>query len=83
MSQVATYQNQSIPTRGLISVSDSCFRCFVWEDIVGEDELRRDLTDHSEHRVVLLIFVSKLLPQLLLELNLVEALGILSGMNMS
>jgi hypothetical protein len=64
-------------------VSDSGRLSLVWEDVVGKDELRRDLPDHSEHRVVLLVFVSKLLPQLLLELNLVEALVILSCVNLS
>ena len=64
-------------------MSDDARLSFVWEDVVGKDELRRDLPDHSEHRVVLLVFVSKLLPQLLLKFNLVEALVILSCVNLS
>ena len=64
-------------------MSDDARLSFVWEDVVGKDELRRDLPDHSEHRVILLILVSKLLPQLLLKLNLVEALVILSCVNLS
>ena len=54
----------------------------VWEDVVGKDELGRDLADHPKHRVVLLVFVRVLLPQHLLELNLVEALGVLGCMDL-
>jgi hypothetical protein len=54
----------------------------VWEDVVGKDELRRNLTDHPKHRVVLLIFMGVLLPQHLLKLNLVEALGVLGCMDL-
>jgi len=54
----------------------------VWEDVVGKDELWRNLAHHPKHRVVLLIFVRVLLPQHLLELNLVEALGVLSCMDL-
>ena len=64
-------------------MSDDARLSFVWEDVVGKDELRWDLPDHSEHGVVLLVFVSKLLPQFLLELNLVEALVILGCVNLS
>lgn len=54
----------------------------LWKDVVGKDELRRDLADHPKHRVVLLVFVGVLLPQHLLELNLVKALGILGCMDL-
>jgi hypothetical protein len=81
------YNNTKHPKRGLTrenrSVSNGRRLSLVWEDVVGKDELWRDLPDHSKHRVVLLVFVSKLLPQLLLELNIVKALVILSCMNLS
>lgn len=54
----------------------------VRKDVVGKDELRWNLADHPKHGVVLLVFVGVLLPQHLLELNLVEALGILSCMDL-
>ena len=54
----------------------------VWEDVVRKDELRWNLAHHPKHRVVLLIFVRVLLPQHLLKLNLVEALGILGCMDL-
>jgi len=77
----------SIPAGGLTrensSLSDDARLSFVREDVVRKDELRRDLPDHSEHRVVLLVFVSKLLPQLLLELNLIKALVILGCVYLS
>ena len=79
--------NTKHPNRGLTrenrSVRQGTRPSFLWEYVVGQDELRRGLPDHSKHRVVLLVFVSKLLPQLLLELNLVEALVILSRVNLS
>jgi hypothetical protein len=81
------YNNTKHPNRGLTrenpSVSNGGRLSLVWEDVVGKDELWWDLPDHSEHRIVLLIFVSKLLPQLLLKLNLIEALVILGCMNLS
>jgi hypothetical protein len=55
----------------------------VREDVVREDQLRWDLADHPKHRVVLLILVRILLPQHLLELNLIKALGVLSCMDLS
>jgi hypothetical protein len=57
-------------SNGLLSI--------VWKDVVRKDKLRRDLSNHPKHRVILFIFVCILLPQHLLKLNLIKALDILS-----
>lgn len=74
-----TGNNIKLPKRGMRtrSVGDGLLS-IVRKDVVGKDELWRDLTDHPKHRVILLVFVRILLPQHLLQLNLVKALGILS-----